>query len=327
MSLFPVHRPRLVVKVGEKTLSVTRIEATGPGWPGASLRRRCDRPTPSGLVRVSAEAPNVTEASALAAELRALRRELPGSGRGAEPVTLSLPDLCARVALLDFETLPAGPAERQALLSRRLRDKCHLPALPLRLVSRSFRRTDAPGGGEGVRVLAVALLESVLAGYEQACRLAGFLPASVGLHSLQLFDRCRPALQRAEGRMGEQLFLVLNEESFGFLAIRRGCPAMVRLAPSRPEEPAGDRPDELMAAMQFYAEIVPELLGAGSRPLFAVEAAAPPGAGGMTAARLISPAAAEALGVRVIPLDRDGRPVLTPPAVVTAMTPCLAMEG
>lgn len=325
MSLFPVHRPRIALRIGAKTLSVTQTEATWPGWGGASLRRWCDRPTPPGLVQVSAAAPNVADSSALGAELGALRRELLGSGRGAEPVALSLPDLCARVALLDFETLPARPAERQALLSWRLRDKFHLPELPLRLVYRSFRRDDAPGGGGGVRVLAVALLESVLAGYEQACREAGFLPAAVGLHSLQLFDLCRPALQRAEGRMGEQLFLVLNEESFGFIAVRQGCPAMVRLRPVHPDEPAGRRPQELMATMQFYAEIVPDLLGAGPRPLFVVEAAVPD-AGVMTAEHLLPPATAEALGVHLIPLDRDGRPVFRSPAAAPAAAPALALR-
>lgn len=324
MTRLSLHRPGLVLTIGTRTLSLGQTEAGWPGGGGARRRRWCDRPAPAGLIRISASAPNLADPSALAAELRGLRRALPGNGPALEAVALTLPDLCGRVVLLDFGTLPAQPDARRALVGWRLRDSVHWPDAPTRLVYRTFRRTDAPGGGGGLRVLAVSILESVLAEYERACREAGLLPVSVGLNSLQLFDRCRPVMDRAEGRMGEQLFLAVNEDSVGFVAIRDRCPVMVRLKPWRPDEQTGPLPDDLVATMQFYTEIVPELLGPAARPLFAVEAAAWSGDSGrpLTVERLLPPAALQALGIHLIPLGRDGR-LLPRPAMPPASWPGL----
>lgn len=317
MTLFPI--PRMELTLGPQTLSLVKADpAWRPGWGGSGLRQRQDRPTPAGLIEVSATDPNVRDVAALADALRALRRDVQGADHKTEPVTLTLPDLCARAALLEFDALPEKRADREALLCSRLRQQFHLPPVPARLIYKVFHQKRTPGRiNVNIRVLAVAILEPVLAQYEQACAEAGLLPVRIGTSSLQLFDLCRPAMHAASNQDDESFFLSLADDSFTFMAIRQRSPIMLRIRPWREAEPKGSMPAELVATMQFYAEVIPTLMGHGPRPLFIVETSQ-----GLTRnGDLLVPAAtAEALGVKVIPIDREGLPVLQPciPAVLQA---------
>jgi hypothetical protein len=321
MTLFPI--PHMELTLGPQTLTLVKAEsAWRPGWGGSGLRQREERPTPAGLIEVSATEPNVRDVSALAAELRALRRDFQGADHKTEPVTLTLPDLCARAALLEFDSLPEKRVEREALFSSRLRQQCRLPSVPARLIYKIFHQKKTPGRiNVNIRVLAVAILEPVLAQYEQACAEAGLTPTRIGTSSLQLFDLCRPAMHAASNQDDESFFLTLADDSFTFMAIRHRSPIMLRIRPWREAEPKGSMPAELVATMQFYAEVIPTLMGNGPRPLFIVETAQ----GLSRNSNLLVPAAtAAALGVRVISIDREGLPMLQPGSTVEqaeALTP------
>ena len=326
MTLFPIHRPRLGLSFGPQTLSLVEVESSWrPGWGGARLRRWKDRPVPSGLIKVSATEPNVQDVKLLTDELRALRVSLENSEGKLEPVALSLPDLCARAALLEFDNLPTKPSEREALLRWQLRQKFQLPAVPSRLVYRTFPHRDQSGrAGNKIGVLAVTILDHVLAPYEQACAEAGLMPVIVGLNSLQLFDLCRPAMQTAGHERDESFFLALNEESFAFVAVRQRVPVLLRIKPWRAASPKGALTDELAATLQFYEDIFPSQPGQAPRPLFLMEATTAAGEHGL------SPVLAESLGVHIIPIDRDGLPVIqsaSAPANILPATGLPAVAG
>ena len=105
MTVFPFRRPSIGLSIGARTLSLVEIRrGWGPSREGIGLRRCSERALPDGLIRLSAAEPNVSDLPALARELRAMLGSEPSAA-----VALTLPDLCTRVALLDFEALPRRP--------------------------------------------------------------------------------------------------------------------------------------------------------------------------------------------------------------------------
>ncbi len=116
MTLFPLTRPRLGLSIGAHALSLVEITRDWRrAWQGSGIRSCRVRELPDGLVRPSASDPNVSDVGALVEQVRTL---LGGRRRPWElwPVALSLPDLCARVALFEFEAWPQKRAEGEALL-------------------------------------------------------------------------------------------------------------------------------------------------------------------------------------------------------------------
>jgi type IV pilus assembly protein PilM len=84
-----------------------------------------------------------------------------------------LPDAAVRVALLDFETLPAGAEEAEGVVRFRLKK-----SLPFD-VEKARVSYQAQTSAHGVRVVAAVVLSSVLEDYEAAFRQAGYAPGVV----------------------------------------------------------------------------------------------------------------------------------------------------
>ena len=247
MPLFPVNRPTIGLSISAQRLTLVELHR---GWRSdrrdTSLRHADERDLPSGLVRLSASDRNLSDIPALAQEVRALlgtRRTL--------PVALSLPDLCAQVALFEFEMLPKQVAEQVNLLRWRFEHDLKVPMAEARLVHRVFNlphRTSASDQKSSgpARVLAVAMRPDILAQYEQLCEQAGLLPVSVGIASLQLFDFCHSVMETAE----ELFFAYRSDDSFSFIAVRHGCPVFLRIKPLLQAQP--DLAGELLGTLQFY---------------------------------------------------------------------------
>lgn len=290
MRIFPLRHPSLGLSIDAKMLGLAEIvrdwrPRMARPWLGQRLRRSVERELPHGLVRPSATEPNVSDVAALARELSALiesRRKM------ARPVSvaLSLPDLCGRMALFEFEKLPAKPAELEALVRWRFQKDLNLSAADARLAYPVFR--PAPprnAAGEPFLALAVAMKQTIIQQYEQACETAGLIPMSVGLTSLQLFDLFRPVMEAAIGEAQECFFLHLSEGSFAFIAIRSGVPVFLRIKPLRNGETNGNGmaqaassrsasvTEELLATMQFYTDryaVMPRETAPIARPLFMI---------------------------------------------------------
>jgi len=94
------------------------------------------------------------------------------SGRNHDVIAV-LPDTAVRVALLDFESLPANRQEAEGVVRFRLKK-----SLPFD-VEKAKISYDAQTSSNGLRVIAAVALASVIEDYESAFRDAGYSPGVV----------------------------------------------------------------------------------------------------------------------------------------------------
>ncbi|MGH7164334.1 MAG: hypothetical protein ACREIS_02275 [Nitrospiraceae bacterium] len=294
LTLFPIQRPRLGLSIDARTLSMLEVQRDWRrGWRDIDVRLCGERTLPAGLVTLSATELNVSDVAALAGEVRALRGNARNALRVAS-VALSLPDLCARVALFEFEVWPNKPAECDALLRWRFQKDLGMPATGARLAFRVFPPTPGPSAGgahKTHRVLAATIQARIIEQYEQVCQEAGLIPVSLGVSSLRLFDLCRPFMAAPRGNVqydspapgqapgmdpSEFFFLHVAQAGFSFFALRYHCPVFHRIKPLRNGHT--NLVDELRATVQFYDESRPAARNgcpALPRPLFIVGAEDP----------------------------------------------------
>jgi len=107
------------------------------------------------------------------AVINALREVLGHIGARSRDITAVLPDAAVRVALLDFETLPANREEAEGVVRFRLRK-----SLPFD-VDKAKISYQAQTSNGTVRVVAAVALNSVVQEYEGVIREAGFSPGVV----------------------------------------------------------------------------------------------------------------------------------------------------
>jgi type IV pilus assembly protein PilM len=107
------------------------------------------------------------------AVINALREVLGHIGARSRDITAVLPDAAVRVALLDFETLPANREEAEGVVRFRLRK-----SLPFD-VDKAKVSYQAQTSNGTVRVVAAVALNSVVQEYEGVIREAGFSPGVV----------------------------------------------------------------------------------------------------------------------------------------------------
>lgn len=107
------------------------------------------------------------------AVINALREVLGHIGARSRDITAVLPDAAVRVALLDFETLPANREEAEGVVRFRLRK-----SLPFD-VDKAKVSYQAQTSNGTVRVVAAVALNSVVQEYEAVIREAGFIPGVV----------------------------------------------------------------------------------------------------------------------------------------------------
>jgi type IV pilus assembly protein PilM len=118
------------------------------------------------------------------AVLESIQKLVPGNGHRKRRAAVILPDYCARVAVLDFDTFPSDPEEQQALVRFRLKK-----SVPFEVETAvvSYIQQPRPEGDKGapkVDVLAAAMASDVVRQYEAPFRLAGFQPGLVTTSSL-----------------------------------------------------------------------------------------------------------------------------------------------
>lgn len=321
MRLFPFRQPTLGLCIGAKTL--TLAQAT-PGRSQPALRRCVERALPSGLLTLSASEPNVTDVSGLAKECSTLLADQKITLRPV-PVALTLPDRCARTALLEFDALPQKPSEADALVRWQFHKDTDMPGANLRFTYQTFRPSPVRGTGDGqIRILAVGMIENVIDAYERACELAGLIPVRVRLAGLQLFNLCRPAIESAIHTAGECFYVYVGGGSFAFLAVRADGPMFVRIKPLRNGSANGNGApldgvvtDELQATLQFYLEQAGDSgkTRAAARTLFLI------------AEEPIVPALPESLGVTVVTTGWDVVRMVRRPSTDLPFTGLPAVAG
>jgi type IV pilus assembly protein PilM len=138
-------------------------------------------PLEPGVLAPSPIADNVLKADALADKVRALTGVASGRKRGR--AVLILPDYCARVAMLEFDSFPADPKEQLSLV--RFRMKRSVP-FDVESAAVSFHPQGRKGKGADVVVVAAAL--EIVARYEAPFRAAGLHPGLVTTSGIAMVD-------------------------------------------------------------------------------------------------------------------------------------------
>jgi type IV pilus assembly protein PilM len=114
--------------------------------------------------------PNLRERNSVCNTIRETLGSLGGRSRD---VIAVLPDAAVRVALLDFDSLPANRQEAEGVIRFRLKK-----SLPFDLDKAKVSYHSQPSS-TGVRVIAAVALSSVIEDYESAFREAGYTPGVV----------------------------------------------------------------------------------------------------------------------------------------------------
>lgn len=151
--------PQIAVEISASRLTIARGDLQSGQIPQVA-----SKPLAAGLVVPSLVHPNVSDMAALADSLRALLEQVGGLDR---EVILLVPDLTARVALLDFERIPAKPSELDTLVRFRLRKTLPFDAERAAIACQVL--THAPEH----RVLVTVAERERLEEYEQCLEAAG----------------------------------------------------------------------------------------------------------------------------------------------------------
>jgi type IV pilus assembly protein PilM len=176
------RRPPLACEFLPDGIVAARMAETGqPVTAFASL--------PEGALVPSLKETNIADKAAVVA---ALKRALEAVGSREKHITLIVPDVAARVLLLDFDTLPAKPSEALPVVRFRLRKLVPFEIDDAAVSYQIMRQT-----AEEARVLVTAMPHAVRAEYEEAVGLAGYEPGAVlpsTLASLAALTQQNPAL-------------------------------------------------------------------------------------------------------------------------------------
>jgi type IV pilus assembly protein PilM len=102
------------------------------------------------------------------------------NGHRKRRAALILPDYCARIAVLDFDTFPPDPDEQQALVRFRLKK-----SVPFEVDTAMVSYVEQPRLADGrVEILAAVMSSEIVEQYEAPFRAAGFHPGLVTTSSI-----------------------------------------------------------------------------------------------------------------------------------------------
>jgi Type IV pilus assembly protein PilM len=164
--------------------------------------------------------------------IAAVRQALAAAGAKPGKACLSLPDLVGRVTLLSLGELPRSRSQAEEMI--RFRMKRTLPFRPEDVAVTFMRLTGEPADGssrdaDGVSVLAVTAIRSVLEEHERLLAEAGLRVGLTSLSTLELANLCRFDLQKiASGARRDAALLNCEPESSTLTILRAGEPIFFR---------------------------------------------------------------------------------------------------
>jgi type IV pilus assembly protein PilM len=164
-----------------------------------------------GVLLVSPLHDNLQQPQVLLDHIQALA---PANGHRKRRAAVILPDYCARVTVLDFDTFPADLEEQQALVRFRLKKSVpfEVDTAVVSYVAQP-RSSDAKTGAK-VGILAAVMSSDIVMQYEAPFRAAGFHPGLVTTSSLAALNLLAPdgitLLVKLSGRVLSVLVLQEN---------------------------------------------------------------------------------------------------------------------
>ena len=167
-------RPPAAIEITPEGVLAAAIPS--PGQPAVYAFE----PLAAGALLAGIGEPNLRDPAAIAAAMKAALDQVSPRTRS---VTLIVPDTVVRVFVLDFDSLPAKPAEALPVLRFRLRKM-----VPFDVEHAGVSYQVLVDTKNEVRVLTAVLPGPILAEYEQAVREAGYEPGAVLPSSLAALE-------------------------------------------------------------------------------------------------------------------------------------------
>lgn len=170
-NLFKDPPPTHVFELSERGIAFA--EVAEPGRAGFT-------PLDAGVLQASPVHDNIQQLAVLEERLRASVR---ANGKHKRRAALILPDYCARVAVLDFDSFPEGHDERLALLRFRMKKGVPFDA-ETAIVSYAIQPHKKEADDAKVEVLAAIVASEIVTRYEAPFRGLGFQPGMVTTSTL-----------------------------------------------------------------------------------------------------------------------------------------------
>ncbi len=211
--------PSLAFEISGRGIAMARLQTPG---------EFSVRPLPPGVLSISPVHDNVLKPDDLAAAVRELTP--PNGGRKRRDAALILPDYCARVAVLDFDSLPKDPAEQMSLVRFRMKK-----SVPFDVESAALSFAPQAAEGKRIHVAVVVAPVEIVARYEAPFRAAGLNPGLVTISSLAAFELVEGQAVTVVAKLTGEVLTVLVVEK-GRLKLVRS----LELAAASLEEVAAD---------------------------------------------------------------------------------------
>ncbi|WP_447602527.1 hypothetical protein [Nitrospira sp. Nam80] len=186
-------------------------------------------PLPEGVLRLSPLEPNVLNPEGLQDCIRGLITSFKPAGTRnykflsglPRAVTLILPDLAVRLAVLHLQELPVRYEEREALIRWRLGQEQLLSLAGAKVCFQVLPGIERVTGSANT-VLAVVVQEAVLDQYESVCDAVGLLPQQVEVSSLSLFNLWVRSLGGPARLTADFLWVNVSDGGFTALVFHKG---------------------------------------------------------------------------------------------------------
>jgi Tfp pilus assembly PilM family ATPase len=184
--LFSTRPPSAALQIDPHQVTAVAVAGQGGRLVVAS---HASEPVAPGVVTAAINAPNVHDAPALAAAVRAaLERLSPRPKR----VALVLPDSIGKVSLVRFEKVPAKAHELDQLIRWQVRKAAPFKAEDAQIAW--VPGVALPGGGR--EYIVTMIRHDIVESYERACEAAGAYAGLVDLASLNLVNAALASLGR-----------------------------------------------------------------------------------------------------------------------------------
>lgn len=207
-SLFAPTPPRVAIEIASRRVTVAELSR---GGDGLVVSAHATEALPVDAVRPALTTANIGNRQAV---VDGLKRALDRAGlRSTRRAALVVPDSVARVSLLNFDELPAKPADLDQLIRWQLKKTAPFP-IEDGVVSHSVVETS----GVGITVAAIVARRDVLAEYESLATAAGVHAGIVDLASLNIMNA---VIGAGVASAGDWLLVSLAAEATS-LAIARG---------------------------------------------------------------------------------------------------------
>ncbi len=246
-TLFPLHRPRVGLSVSATSLSLVALRRSWFRRPIVEQVR--EHPLPGGVLTVSPTEPHLQDREAFTKALCALTDRV-----HERTVALSLPTQAVHLGLFAFDRFSDDPKERNALITWRFREDLNLTIGDARVMMQTYPSETT------TQVLAMAVRQSIVDQYEEACASARLIPASIGVSLIQFLRLYRTLMQ------GHRRFCVMQwtDDEFVLLMVEQGRPVFLRTRSLMPG--TQDLRRELVGTLQYLAEQSAGLSEAGEAP-------------------------------------------------------------